>query len=290
MFLSGKLNPSITFSTQRPCNGIATPPKKRSVPLRFDGGCTVLSIDASQSVLKKHALAALQYAFLRNRKVGVSSLLLSETPNENEIERASAAYDIARELVEWSDKFVVVGEDANDSESDDCGMNESVKDQKDIVDYGEDGKLHENDDCRMNEVKHQKCADDDDAKNQKFWTTGFDTKCQKQGNCDDTKYPKRWNEQPVDQPFEEDSEKLTFVDICFGPQLPEKKIFSINLPSPRYGGSGGGCPSFDFHDSSGSELNDLFLDDPPLPFQGDDLELASPLSSPFSDTGSNLSD
>lgn len=79
-----------------------------SVPL-FHGGCTVLSIQPSTSVLSEKALAALKYAFLKNQKVGITGARIEslKPPCDSDLEKAEAAYSIARELVEWSEKFVI---------------------------------------------------------------------------------------------------------------------------------------------------------------------------------------
>lgn len=86
--------------------GAAKPHKSRS--LQFPGGCTVLSISPSSSILSEQALNALKYAFLMNRKVGVSGSPASiPKPSEEHIDKAEAAYDIARELVDWSENYVL---------------------------------------------------------------------------------------------------------------------------------------------------------------------------------------
>jgi len=80
----------------------------RPVALDFRGGCNVLSIQPSNSVLSEKALNALKYAFLMNKKVGIGCLPLPElSPNVDELEKAQAAYEIARKLVEWSDQYII---------------------------------------------------------------------------------------------------------------------------------------------------------------------------------------
>jgi len=93
-----------------------SPLARKSVSLEFNGGCTVLSIQASNSILSEKALQAFKYAFLRNQKIGIGSLPPNESPSQSELDKASAAYEIARNLVDWFDDFCVE-EDSHDLES-----------------------------------------------------------------------------------------------------------------------------------------------------------------------------
>jgi len=88
--------------------GAVAPLFKPSVPL-FSGGCTVLSIQPSTSILSEKALAALKYAFLQNKKVGIAGVRVDslKPPSESDIKKAQAAYSIARKLVEWSEQFFI---------------------------------------------------------------------------------------------------------------------------------------------------------------------------------------
>jgi hypothetical protein len=88
--------------------GAVAPLFKPSVPL-FSGGCTVLSIQPSTSILSEKALAALKYAFLQNKKVGIAGVRVDslKPPSNSDMEKAQAAYSIARKLVEWSEQFVI---------------------------------------------------------------------------------------------------------------------------------------------------------------------------------------
>lgn len=88
--------------------GAIAPPLKSSVPL-LHGGCTVLSIQPSTSILSEKALAALKYAFLQNKKVGIAGVRVDslKPPCDSDLKKAEAAYSIARELVEWSEQFII---------------------------------------------------------------------------------------------------------------------------------------------------------------------------------------
>lgn len=88
--------------------GAIAPLFKPSVPL-FTGGCTVLSIQPSTSILSEKALAALKYAFLQNKKVGIAGVKVDslKPPSDSDIEKAQAAYSIARKLVEWSEQYII---------------------------------------------------------------------------------------------------------------------------------------------------------------------------------------
>jgi len=67
-----------------------------------------LSIQPSNSVLSEKALNALKYAFLMNKKVGIGCLPIPElSPKIDELEKAQAAYEIARKLVAWSDQYMI---------------------------------------------------------------------------------------------------------------------------------------------------------------------------------------
>eukprot|EP00456_Euglypha_rotunda_P022605 TRINITY_DN1901_c0_g1_i26.p1 TRINITY_DN1901_c0_g1~~TRINITY_DN1901_c0_g1_i26.p1 ORF type:complete len:328 (+),score=40.27 TRINITY_DN1901_c0_g1_i26:272-1255(+) len=93
--------------------GAVAPSLKPSVPL-FYGGCTVLSIHPSTSVLSAQALAALKYAFLQNKKVGITGAKVEslKPPCNSDLAKAEAAYSIARELVEWSERFTIDDDEA----------------------------------------------------------------------------------------------------------------------------------------------------------------------------------
>jgi len=93
------------------------PLPRKPVSLEFMGGCTVLSIKASNSVLSEKALQAFKYAFLRNQKIGIGSLPSNESPSRNELDKAHASYEIASNLVDWFDQFYVEEDDAPDLES-----------------------------------------------------------------------------------------------------------------------------------------------------------------------------
>jgi len=93
------------------------PLPRKPVSLEFMGGCTVLSIKASNSVLSEKALQAFKYAFLRNQKIGIGSLPSNESPSRNELDKAHASYEIASHLVDWFDQFYVDEDDAPDLES-----------------------------------------------------------------------------------------------------------------------------------------------------------------------------
>jgi len=100
------LNPS-----QKPLGVVrkepAFPLAKKSFALEFSGGCTVLSIQASNSVLSEKALNAFKYAFLCNKKIGIGSLPSNVSPTTTELDKATAAYEIARMLVDWSEQLDV---------------------------------------------------------------------------------------------------------------------------------------------------------------------------------------
>jgi len=93
------------------------PLPRKPVSLEFMGGCTVLSIKASNSVLSEKALQAFRYAFLRNQKIGIGSLPSNESPSRSELDKANASYEIANNLVDWFDQFYVEEDDAPDLES-----------------------------------------------------------------------------------------------------------------------------------------------------------------------------
>jgi len=84
----------------------ASPLAKKSFALEFSGGCTVLSIQASNSILSEKALNAFKYAFLCNKKIGIGSIS-NVLPTTTELDKANAAYEIARILVDWSEQFDV---------------------------------------------------------------------------------------------------------------------------------------------------------------------------------------
>jgi hypothetical protein len=84
---------------------------KKPVSLFF-GGCTVLSINPSNSILSEKALQAFKYAFLRNQKIGIGSLPSAEEPSKIELDKATAAYEIARDLVAWAEQICVEDDDA----------------------------------------------------------------------------------------------------------------------------------------------------------------------------------
>jgi len=94
-----------------------SPLASKSVSLEFNGGCTVLSIKASNSVLSEKALQAFKYAFLRNQKIGIGSIPSNESPSKVELDKATAAYEIARNLVDWFDGFCVEEDDSPDLEN-----------------------------------------------------------------------------------------------------------------------------------------------------------------------------
>jgi len=94
-----------------------SPLARKPLSLEFNGGCTVLSIKASNSILSEKALQAFKYAFLRNQKIGIGSLPSNESPTQTELDKATAAYEIARNLVGWFDEFCVEEEDSHDLES-----------------------------------------------------------------------------------------------------------------------------------------------------------------------------
>jgi len=83
------------------------PLAKKSFALEFRGGCTVLSIQASNSILSEKALNAFKYAFLSNQKIGIGSAPSNVSPTATELDKAIAAYEIARMLVDWSEEFDV---------------------------------------------------------------------------------------------------------------------------------------------------------------------------------------
>jgi len=92
--------------------GVTSPlAPRKSVSLDFYGGSTVLSINASNSVLSEKALQAFKYAFLRNQKIGLGCLPSNESPSQVELDKAAAAYEIARNLVDWSEQFEIDGDD-----------------------------------------------------------------------------------------------------------------------------------------------------------------------------------
>jgi len=94
--------------SRKPAGAIKSLSSFRTVPLDFHGGCNVLSIQPSNSVLSEKALNALKYAFLMNKKVGIGCLpSLDVSPDDKELEKAMASYEIARKLVEWSDQYIV---------------------------------------------------------------------------------------------------------------------------------------------------------------------------------------
>jgi len=94
-----------------------SPLARKPVSLEFNGGCTVLSIKASNSVLSEKALQAFKYAFLRNQKIGIGSLPSDELPSQIELDKATAAYEIARKLVDWFEDFCVEEDDSHDLEN-----------------------------------------------------------------------------------------------------------------------------------------------------------------------------
>jgi hypothetical protein len=69
----------------------------------------VLSIQPSTSILSEKALAALKYAFLQNKKVGIAGVRVDslKPPSESDLSKAQAAYSIAQNLVDWSEKFII---------------------------------------------------------------------------------------------------------------------------------------------------------------------------------------
>jgi hypothetical protein len=73
-----------------------------------------LSIHPSTSVLSEQALAALKYAFLQNKKVGITGAKVEslKPPCNSDLAKAEAAYSIARELVEWSERFAIDDDEA----------------------------------------------------------------------------------------------------------------------------------------------------------------------------------
>jgi len=117
--MSGKRTPFIYSAMPLGAAGkrFPSPLARKSVSLEFNGGCTVLSITASNSILSEKALQAFKYAFLRNQKIGIGSLPSNESPSQSELDKASAAYEIARNLVDWFDEFCVEEEDSHDLES-----------------------------------------------------------------------------------------------------------------------------------------------------------------------------
>jgi len=84
-----------------------SPLARKAFSLEFSGGCTVLSIQASNSVLSEKALQAFKYAFLSNKKIGIGTLPSNVSPSQREVDKAIAAYEIARSLVDWSEKYSV---------------------------------------------------------------------------------------------------------------------------------------------------------------------------------------
>jgi len=98
---------------------------KNPVSLEFNGGCTVLSINPSNSILSAKALQAFKYAFLRNQKIGIGCLPSNESPSQIEIDKATAAYEIARELVDWSEQFCVDGDTMHDMDTNTEGEHRS---------------------------------------------------------------------------------------------------------------------------------------------------------------------
>jgi len=234
----------------------------------------VLSINASQSILKDHALAALQYAFLQNRKVGVSSIQETQVPSDIEIDTASASYEIARELVEWSEKFVL-----------DDVSTENMTEEKDEHKSNDEDRKH---------FKEFKKEFENDIKNQNQVDCP-DVKCRKQVHCDDAKHQKQWNDYSFPNFGVDDNKKITIGILCNNFPISEKK-FPFPLSEKKFPNSTPVCPSFDFFadetENTGPLYSDDLLDVPPIPstfFERDDLDF-SPLSSPFSDAGSNLSD
>jgi len=242
----------------------------------------VLSINASQSVLKDHALAALQYAFLQNRKVGVSCMLETKQkiPSDSEIDTASASYEIARELVEWSEKFVLLDDDST----------EPMSEEKDEHKSNDEDRKHFKKELEV-DLKKELEVDlkkelEADRKIQKVDCS--DMKGRNQVYCDDPKRQKQWNAYnfPNFDDDDGDGKKITIGILCNNFPLPEKK-FEKRFPM---------CPSFDFFADDTENTGPLYSDDllevPSIPStlsECDDLDF-SPLSSPFSDAGSNLSD
>jgi len=240
----------------------------------------VLSINASQSILKDHALAALQYAFLQNRKVGVSSIQETQVPSDIEIDTASASYEIARELVEWSEKFVVL----------DDGSTENMTEEKD------EHKSNDEDRKNFKEFKKEfKKEFENDIKIQKQVDCP-DVKCRKPMRCDDAKHQNQWNDYGFPNIGDDNNKKITIGILCNNFPISEKK-FPFPLSEKKFPNSTPVCPSFDFFADETENTGPLYSDDlllevPPIPSifsECDDLD-SSPLSSPFSDAGSNLSD
>jgi hypothetical protein len=92
--------------------GVTSPlAPRKSVSLDFYGGSTVLSINASNSVLSEKALQAFKYAFLRNQKIGLGCLPSNESPSQVELDKAAAAYEISRNLVDWSEQLEIDGDE-----------------------------------------------------------------------------------------------------------------------------------------------------------------------------------
>jgi len=118
--MSVKKRTPFIYSDRKPLGAVKkfpSPLARKPVSLEFNGGCTVLSIKASNSVLSEKALQAFKYAFLRNQKIGIGSLPSDELPSQIELDKATAAYEIARNLVTWFDEFCVEEEDSPDLES-----------------------------------------------------------------------------------------------------------------------------------------------------------------------------
>jgi len=153
--------------------GAVAPLFKPSVPL-FSGGCTVLSIQPSTSILSEKALAALKYAFLQNKKVGIAGVRVDslKPPAQSDMDKAQAAYSIASKLVEWSEQYVIDDESPlqNDQAShdkvcletqDDHKMNDKdagyTIDSKDDTDYVFRTKI-------FGEIKDTEIKDDPDIK------------------------------------------------------------------------------------------------------------------------------
>jgi len=119
--MSVKKRTPFIYSDRKPLGAVGkkfpSPLARKPVSLEFNGGCTVLSIKASNSVLSEKALQAFKYAFLRNQKIGIGSLPSDELPSQIELDKATAAYEIARKLVDWFEEFCVEEDDSHDLES-----------------------------------------------------------------------------------------------------------------------------------------------------------------------------
>jgi len=107
-FSNSVLKPLGAVGKQFPSSSLSL--NRKSVSLEFNGGCTVLSINASNSILSEKALQAFKYAFLRNQKIGIGCLPSNESPSQIELDKATAAYEIARNLVSWSEQFCADGD------------------------------------------------------------------------------------------------------------------------------------------------------------------------------------